>query len=196
LVVLAGACWCLLVLAGESWKPLAHPVFFLCFLSSFFLLLSSSFFFFLLLSSLQDVGVNPNTIASNDINAILETYGVEAARASIVSEVLSVFGVYGINVDPRHLALIADYMTFEGKYRPMNRLGIGGSASPFLKMSFETSMNFLTAATTRGSLDNTESPSARIVLGRVVANGTGSCGVRMNWDMMQLDENENDSDSA
>ena len=64
------------------------------------------------------------------------------------------------------------------------------SASPFLKMSFETSMNFLTASTTRGDLDNTESPSARIVLGRVVANGTGSCGVRMNWDMMQLDENE------
>ena len=51
---------------------------------------------------------------------------MEAARASIVGEVLSVFGVYGINVDPRHLALIADYMTFEGKYRPMNRLGIGG----------------------------------------------------------------------
>ena len=183
----------MLVNLGNLW--LTRCFFFVFFLLSFFFLLSS-FFFFLLLSSLQDVGVNPNTIASNDINAILETYGVEAARASIVSEVLSVFGVYGINVDPRHLALIADYMTFEGKYRPMNRLGIGGSASPFLKMSFETSMNFLTAATTRGSLDNTESPSARIVLGRVVANGTGSCGVRMNWDMMQLDENENDSDSA
>ena len=130
---------------------------------------------------------------SNDINAILETYGVEAARASIVSEVLSVFGVYGIEVDPRHLALIADYMTFEGTYRAMNRLGIGGSASPFLKMSFETSMNFLTAATTRGSLDNGESPSARIVLGRVVANGTGSCGVRMNWDMMQIDDDDDDA---
>jgi DNA-directed RNA polymerase I subunit RPA1 len=135
-----------------------------------------------------DVGVNPNTIASNDINAILETYGVEAARLSIVKEVLGVFGVYGINVDPRHLALIADYMTFEGKYRPMNRLGIGGSASPFLKMSFETSMNFLTAATTRGGLDNTDSPSARIVLGRIVGNGTGSCGVRMDYDMMHTED--------
>ena len=117
---------------------------------------------------------------------------MEAARASIVGEVLSVFGVYGINVDPRHLALIADYMTFEGKYRPMNRLGIGGSASPFLKMSFETSMNFLTAATTRGGLDNTESPSARIVLGRVVGNGTGCCGVRMDYDMMDVDGDSGD----
>jgi len=136
-----------------------------------------SFFFFL-------------QITSNDINAILETYGVEAARQSIVKEVMSVFGVYGITVDARHLALIADYMTFEGKYRPMNRMGVGASASPFLKMSFETSMNFLTAATVRGSTDNTLSPSARIVLGRVVATGTGACGVRMDWDMMELDGEE------
>lgn len=49
-------------------------------------------------------------IRSNDIHAILMTYGVEMARATIVDEVSSVFAVYNIDVDRRHLELIADYM--------------------------------------------------------------------------------------
>jgi hypothetical protein len=49
---------------------------------------------------------------TNDIAAILRTYGVEAARAAIVREVRTVFDVYGIAVDTRHLMLIADYMTY------------------------------------------------------------------------------------
>ena len=50
---------------------------------------------------------------SNDVHAVLRAYGVEAARATITAEIRSVFGVYGIAVDERHLGLIADYMTHE-----------------------------------------------------------------------------------
>jgi DNA-directed RNA polymerase I subunit RPA1 len=42
--------------------------------------------------------------------AILNTYGVEAARAAIIKEISVVFAVYGIDVNPRHLTLVADYM--------------------------------------------------------------------------------------
>ena len=77
-------------------------------------------------------------------------------------------------VDPRHLNLIADYMTFEGGYRPMNRMGIGGNASPLLRMSYETSMNFMTDACLHGETDDLSSPSAKIVMGQVVGGGTGS----------------------
>lgn len=38
------------------------------------------------------------------------TYGIEMARAAIVREISGVFGVYNIEVDIRHLELIADYM--------------------------------------------------------------------------------------
>lgn len=54
--------------------------------------------------------IDLSTIYTNDIAAVLSNYGVEAARAAIMQEIASVFGVYGINVDPRHLSLIADYM--------------------------------------------------------------------------------------
>jgi hypothetical protein len=38
------------------------------------------------------------------------TYGIEMARAAIVREMSGVFRVYNIDVDIRHLELIADYM--------------------------------------------------------------------------------------
>ncbi len=54
--------------------------------------------------------VDLDKLESNDIWAIGQTYGVEAARASIIREMSGVFGAYGIAVDYRHLSIIADYM--------------------------------------------------------------------------------------
>jgi DNA-directed RNA polymerase I subunit RPA1 len=99
---------------------------------------------------------------------------VEAARQNIVSEITAVFGVYGITVDPRHLSLIADSMTFQGGYRPMNRIGMQESSSPFLQMSFETTGTFLTKAAIDAERDEMVSPSACVVMGMVPKLGTGA----------------------
>ncbi|KAF5726829.1 DNA-directed RNA polymerase I subunit rpa1 [Tripterygium wilfordii] len=112
---------------------------------------------------------------SNSIHAMLNTYGVEAARETIIREVMHVFGSYGISVNIRHLTLIADYMTHSGGYRPMNRHGaIKDSISPFIKMSFETASKFFVEAAYLGERDNLDTPSARICLGLPVKLGTGS----------------------
>lgn len=58
--------------------------------------------------------INLNNIDSNDICAIMNAFGIEAARNAIIKEVLAVFSAYGVSVDYRHLYLIADYMTFGG----------------------------------------------------------------------------------
>ena len=47
---------------------------------------------------------------SNDIYKILLTYG-GSGEESIVREIVGVFSVYGIDVNLRHLSLIADFMT-------------------------------------------------------------------------------------
>ena len=91
-----------------------------------------------------------------------------------LQEISSVFKVYNIAVDPRHLSLIADYMTFEGAYKPFNRVGLEAHSSPLQKMSFETTMHFLKAATMAGAVDRLASPSACLVAGRVVHGGTGA----------------------
>lgn len=111
---------------------------------------------------------------SNSIHDMLNTFGVEAARETIIREINHVFKSYGISVSNRHLNLIADYMTFSGGYRPMSRMGgIAESTSPFCRMTFETATKFIVQAATYGEVDWLETPSARICLGLPALSGTG-----------------------
>ena len=125
----------------------------------------------------QDDFINVNSISSNDIAAVLRTYGVEAARNTIVNEVQNVFDRYAIAVSSRHLDLIGDMMTREGTYLAFNRQGIDSSTSAFMKMSYETTCQFLTKAVLDGEREDLESPSARIVMGKLSNVGTGSFDV-------------------
>jgi DNA-directed RNA polymerase I subunit RPA1 len=131
------------------------------------------------LKAMQDFShvINPNKISTNDIAAMLMHYGVEACRSTIIQELSGVFGSHGISVDNRHLNLIADYMTRGGGFSPFNRNGLKGSVSPFLKMSFETTVGFLRDAVMDGDWDDLRSPSSRIVIGRTSKVGTGSFDV-------------------
>ncbi|GIY88593.1 DNA-directed RNA polymerase I subunit RPA1 [Caerostris extrusa] len=114
-----------------------------------------------------------NKAYSNDIHAIADIYGIEAAVQVIKREIMKVFAAYGIQVDPRHLSLIADYMTCSGYYRSCNRIGMEGNASPLQQMTFETSKNFMTDAMVMGVKDNLVSPSANVVVGQMPKSGTG-----------------------
>ncbi|PSS35416.1 hypothetical protein PHLCEN_2v1571 [Hermanssonia centrifuga] len=123
--------------------------------------------------------IDEKSIYSNDVYALLITYGVEAARAAILREVGGVFDVYKIDVDSRHLELIADYMTFDGGYKPFNRSGISTNPSPLLKASYETTASFLSDATLHGDFDDLTTPSGNIVVGRLNLTGTGVFDVVM-----------------
>lgn len=125
------------------------------------------------LQALPENLVNHRKIYTNDIRKILELYGVEAARASVVKEVRNVFGHYGIQVNHRHLSLIADYMAHGGDLRAFNRMGMQSCASPLLQMSYETTVQFLSTACQEGLLDNMVSPASAIVLGKPPEVGTG-----------------------
>lgn len=114
-----------------------------------------------------------NTLYCNNIHTVAKRYGIEAARRVVIKEIEDVFKAYGIYINARHLSLLADYMTFEGSYKPFNRIGIESNASPFQKISFETGMSFLRSATAFGQPDDLGSPSSRIVVGRVIGQGTG-----------------------
>ncbi|KAM4586026.1 LOW QUALITY PROTEIN: DNA-directed RNA polymerase I subunit RPA1 [Fundulus diaphanus] len=114
-----------------------------------------------------------NKLYSNEVHAMANTYGIEVALRVIEKEIKDVFAVYGIAVDPRHLSLVADYMCFEGVYKPLNRHAIVSNPSPLQQMTFETSYKFLKQATMLGSHDQLSSPSACLVVGKVVRGGTG-----------------------
>jgi DNA-directed RNA polymerase I subunit RPA1 len=126
----------------------------------------------------QDI-INPHRIFTNDIYAMLTHYGVEACRATIIREMDAVFKGHSISVDMRHLNLIADVMTRGGGFTPFNRNGLKSSVSPFMKMSFETTLGFLKDAVLENDYDDLKNPSARIVMGKVGKVGTGAFDVLM-----------------
>ncbi|KAK6632552.1 hypothetical protein RUM43_013320 [Polyplax serrata] len=120
-----------------------------------------------------DRHVDVSRLYSNDVHRVVESFGIEAGVRVIVKELNDVFGVYGITVDPRHLHLIADYMTNQGFYSPFNRTGLADSSSPLQQMSFESSTGFLKKSLVRRQEDNMESPSACIMAGTFCKSGTG-----------------------
>jgi DNA-directed RNA polymerase I subunit RPA1 len=125
----------------------------------------------------QDI-IKPHSLYTNSIHHMLNLYGVEAARASIIREMSDVFEGHSISVDNRHLNLIGDVMTQSGGFRPFNRNGlVKDSSSPLAKMSFETTVGFLRDAVIERDFDNLQNPSSRIVVGRVGTVGTGAFDV-------------------
>ena len=132
--------------------------------------------------------IDPTRMLTNDIAAMLTLYGVEAARATIIQEIHAVFQGHSISVDNRHLNLIADVMTRGGGFSPFNRMGMKGGVSPFMKMSFETTVGFLKDAVLDGDWDDLTGPSARIVMGKVGKVGTGAFDVLMPVDDMPIDD--------
>ncbi|UCS19905.1 uncharacterized protein HLK63_E05181 [Nakaseomyces glabratus] len=122
----------------------------------------------------QEAFIDVDGITSNDIASVLQTYGVEAARNTIVNEINNVFSRYAISVSFRHLDLIADMMTRQGTYLAFNRQGMETSTSSLMKMSYETTCQFLTKAVLDNEREQLESPSARIVLGKLNNVGTGA----------------------
>ncbi|XP_053680963.1 DNA-directed RNA polymerase I subunit RPA1 [Anopheles nili] len=115
-----------------------------------------------------------NRLYTNDIHAMANRYGIEAALRIIVKEIQNVFSVYGIVIDPRHLLLVADYMTADGTFKAMSRKGMEHSVSPLQQISFESSLQFLKSAMLKGTGDALESPSSALMVGQPCKIGTGS----------------------
>jgi DNA-directed RNA polymerase I subunit RPA1 len=121
--------------------------------------------------------INPHRMFTNDIAAMLAHYGVEAGRACIAREMGDVFAGHSIDVDPRHLNLIADCMTRNGRYQAFSRNGMKNAVSAFMKMSFETTLGFLRDAISGQESEDLRNPSARLVVGNLSGVGTGSFDV-------------------
>ena len=81
-------------------------------------------------SNLQDAleidGVNPHKIYTNNLREIYQVLGIEATRNAIIQEAMNVLNEQGMDVDVRHIILVADMMTADGNIRQIGRHGISG----------------------------------------------------------------------
>ena len=69
-------------------------------------------------------GVDFRYTTTNHILEMGKVLGIEAARSTIISEIESLMGRYGIAIDRRHTSLLADEMTFQGEVLGIQRFGV------------------------------------------------------------------------
>ncbi len=111
---------------------------------------------------------------SNDIYEIENVLGIEAARQAIVNEVYKVIESQGLNVDIRHLMLVADTMTADGNFKGITRYGVvSGKASVLARASFETPIKHILNAALYGEEDSLTSVIENVMLNQPVPVGTG-----------------------
>ncbi|HKZ41413.1 MAG TPA: hypothetical protein VJ044_10655, partial [Candidatus Hodarchaeales archaeon] len=120
-------------------------------------------------------GVDPTRVTTNNIQEILETLGVEAARGAIISESLSVLRDQGLEVDIRHLLLVADLMAQNGTIRQIGRHGISGEKESVLaKAGFEVTVKHLLESAAYGKLDHLRGITENVIIGQIIPVGTGT----------------------
>ncbi|MHA1409641.1 MAG: DNA-directed RNA polymerase subunit A'', partial [Candidatus Odinarchaeia archaeon] len=100
-------------------------------------------------------GVDIRKTTTNHIHEIADTLGIEAARNAIIREAVNVLEEQGLDVDIRHIMLVADLMTNGGKIKQIGRHGVTGAKSSVLaKAAFEVTVKHLLDASIRGDYDN------------------------------------------
>lgn len=118
--------------------------------------------------------VDPYRILTNDIHEIESTFGIEAARQAIINEVFKVIETQGLNVDIRHIMLVADTMCASGRMKGITRVGVVAEKSSVLaRASFETPLRHLIRASLLGEKDTLNSVIENVMINQPVPVGTG-----------------------
>jgi len=128
-----------------------------------------------LVAALSIEGVDHRRTISNNIYEVAEVLGIEAARALIIKEMRNVLDEQGLDVDLRHIMLVADAMTLNGRIRQVGRHGVAGEKPSVLaRAAFEVTVKHLVDAAVRGEVDELKGVVENVMVGsRIVPLGTG-----------------------
>ena len=122
--------------------------------------------------------VDESRTTTNSISEINKILGIEAARQAVINEVYKVIESQGLNVDIRHIILVADTMSHSGTVKGITRYGvINDKASVLARASFETPIKHIINAALAGEEDNLLSVVENIMLNQPVPLGTGLPGL-------------------
>ena len=118
-------------------------------------------------------GVIGTKCTSNSVMECREVLGIEAARTTIAKEIGAVMGEMGI--DPRHMQLLADVMTYKGEVLGITRFGLSKMRDSVLQLaSFEKTPDHLFEAAAGMKSDKIEGVSECIIMGQTMSVGTGA----------------------
>ena len=115
--------------------------------------------------------VDPTRLYTTNVHDVLDILGIEASRAVLFTEIDSLFADAGVNY--RHLGLLIDTMTRNGRLMSVDRYGINkNNIGPLAKASFEETEKILLRAALFGEMDPVTGVSAKIMTGQPICGGT------------------------
>ncbi|OTA90479.1 hypothetical protein M434DRAFT_367966 [Hypoxylon sp. CO27-5] len=118
-------------------------------------------------------GVVGTATRTNSVLECRDVLGIEAARTTIAKEISDVMGDMGI--DPRHMELLADVMTYKGEILGITRFGLSKMRDSVLQLaSFEKTADHLFDAAAGMKADRIEGVSEKIIMGQTMSIGTGA----------------------
>jgi len=134
---------------------------------------------------LNTEGVDILRTRTNDIYQIYETQGIEAARDAIIAEAMQVLDEQNLDVDLRHIMLVADQMSVTGDLQAVGRTGISGAKESVLaRAAFEETEKHILNAALYGEVDVLDGVAENIIIGQPIPVGTGTVELAANWEMM------------
>ena len=118
-------------------------------------------------------GVNGLATRTNSVIEMRDVLGIEAARTTIIDEISTVMG--DMDIDPRHMQLLADVMTYRGEVLGITRFGLSKMRDSVLQLaSFEKTPDHLFEAAWHAKKDKVEGVSECIIMGQSMSQGTGA----------------------
>lgn len=130
--------------------------------------------------TLETEGVDATRTISNNMHEVAEVLGIEAARNVIIKEATAVLEEQGLDVDVRHVMLVADAMTASGEVLQVGRHGVSGEkASTLAKAAFEITIPTIVDAAIKGTRDMLRGVAENVIVGQQVPMGTGLIEVYM-----------------
>lgn len=89
-------------------------------------------------------GVDGRKTKTNHVMETCEVLGIEAARQTIYNEIQHTMQSHGMSIDPRHVMLLGDVMTYKGEVLGITRFGVQKMKDSVLMLaSFEKTTDHL-----------------------------------------------------
>jgi DNA-directed RNA polymerase subunit A' len=118
--------------------------------------------------------VEASRTTTNNVHEIAKTLGIEAARNALIYEAENVLEEQGLDVDVRHVMLVADIMTSTGDPQQIGRHGISGKKSSVLaRAAFEITVPNIVDASVKGESDSLDGVTENVIVGQSIPIGTG-----------------------
>jgi len=130
--------------------------------------------------------VDQPTIYSNNMWDIFSIMGIEAVREFLIEEFTNVVSSDGTFINPSHISLLVDIMTFQGTINSISRYGMKKEQIGVLsRASFEESLEQFCNAGFYSEKDHIKSVSANIMCGKRSSIGSGLCTLKMDWGLIR-----------